>query len=84
MTTQTYESHAHRPTATMVGYLLVLIALIALGLRWFGIGGQVTFAIGLLGIVGAVVTLLYISRAYVTRLQDRVIKLECGCDAPQS
>jgi hypothetical protein len=76
MTAQTYENHAHRPTATIVGYVLVLIALIALGLRWFGIGGQVTFAIGLLGIVGAVVTLLYISRVYVTKLQDRIIKLE--------
>jgi hypothetical protein len=44
-------------------------------MRWFG-GGRWTFALGLAGLIGAVVVLLIISRAYTTALQDRIIKLE--------
>jgi len=82
MAGQSFENHVHRPVPTGIGYLLVLVALVAFGLRWFEIGGRLTFAIGLLGLVGAVLSLLYTSRAYVTGLQDRIIKLEmrvrCG------
>ena len=73
---QTYETHVHRPTATGVGYLFVLGSLIAFALRWFGIGGRVSMAAGVAGILGALVVLLAISRTYITRLQDRIIKLE--------
>ena len=33
-------------------------------------------AVGLAGLVGAVLVLTYISRLYITRLQDRIIRLE--------
>lgn len=73
---QTFENHTHWPVPTVLGYLLAIVALIALGLRWFEIGGRMTFAVGLLCIVGAVLALLYMSRVYTTKLQDRIIKLE--------
>jgi|SRR5688572_22069443 hypothetical protein len=73
---QTYETHVHRPTATGVGYLFVLGSLIAFALRWFGIGGRLSMAAGMVGILGALIVLLAISRTYITRLQDRIIKLE--------
>ena len=73
---QTYDTHVHRPVATGVGYLFVLGSLIAFTLRWFDIGGRLSMAAGLAGILGALVVLLAISRTYITRLQDRIIKLE--------
>lgn len=73
---QTLENHAHRPVPTAVGYLMTLVALIAFTLRWFEVGGRLTFAIGLLGLIGAILSLLYMSRVYITRLQDRIIRLE--------
>ena len=74
--TQSYVNHVHRPVLTIVGYLFLIAALVAFGLRWFEIGGRATFAVGLLGLVGSLATLLAISRIYITRLQDRIIKLE--------
>jgi hypothetical protein len=76
MAAQSYENHPHQPMATIVGYVFVIVALTGFALRWFLIGGRATFALGLLGLVGAILTLLYISRTYITRLQDRIIKLE--------
>lgn len=76
MKPQSYKSHTYQPVATGVGYLFVIVAAVAFALRWFGIGGRVSFAIGLLATLAAVVTLLVISRTYTTRLQDRIIKLE--------
>jgi hypothetical protein len=73
---QTYETHVHRPTATGVGYLFVLCSLIAFAMRWFGVGGRLSMAAGIGGILGALIVLLGISRTYITRLQDRIIKLE--------
>ena len=76
MPAQDYTSHAHRPTATLVGGLFLLGAAIAFGLRWFEIGGRLAFAAGLAGLLGSIGTLHVISRTYVTRLQDRIIRLE--------
>ena len=73
---QTYATHLHRPVATVIGCLFVIAALVAFGFRWYGIWPRETFALGLLGLAGAIVTLLWISRLYITRLQDRIIKLE--------
>ena len=73
---QSYANHVHRPTAVVVGYLLVLVALIAFVLRWREIGGRLAFGIGLMAVICTLVTLLLISRRYITRLQDRIIKLE--------
>jgi hypothetical protein len=76
MPTQSYENHRHNPRSTGVGFLFVVIAIAGFALRWFGIGGRSTFALGLGGLIGAIVVLLLISRSYTTALQDRIIKLE--------
>ncbi|HEY7058461.1 MAG TPA: DUF6526 family protein [Vicinamibacterales bacterium] len=76
MASQTYANHAHRPVLTGVGYLFVVIATVAFIARWFLVGGRVTMAIGLAGLIGAEVVLLMISRRYTTALQDRIIRLE--------
>jgi hypothetical protein len=76
MAAQDYRTHAHNPKLTTIGFLFILLALVAFGLRWFGIGGRFTFALGLLGLIAANTVLLLISRTYTTRLQDRIIKLE--------
>ena len=73
---QNFDNHAHRPVASAVGGLFVIVALVAFVLRWFEIGGRVSMAIGLAGVLGALMALLTISRTYITRLQDRIIKLE--------
>ena len=76
MATQRFENHAHQPVATIVGYLFVIAAMTGFALRWFFVGGRWSFALGLASLTAAVLTLLYISRVYITRLQDRIIKLE--------
>jgi Flp pilus assembly protein protease CpaA len=72
---QTFENHAHRPVATTVGYVFLIVALGALAMRWMG-AGRASFAAGLLALCASVATLLVMSRTYTTRLQDRIIKLE--------
>ena len=76
MPAQTFETHAHRPTATAVGYLCLTVAIIGFALRWFLIGGRYTMALGLAGLIGTNLALLQISRLYITRLQDRIIRTE--------
>jgi hypothetical protein len=76
MASQTYDTHVHRPTLTGVGYLCLVIAIVGFTLRWLYVGGRVTMAIGLLGLIGCQLALLLISRSYITRLQDRIIRLE--------
>jgi hypothetical protein len=76
MATQTYATHRHQPRLTGAGFLLVLTSIAALTLRWFDIGGRAMFAAGLAALIGAIVVLLLISRLFITRLQDRIIKLE--------
>jgi UDP-N-acetylmuramyl pentapeptide phosphotransferase/UDP-N-acetylglucosamine-1-phosphate transferase len=76
MATQSFERHAHRPTMTIVGGWFLAAAIVAFALRWFLIGGRVTMAIGLGGLIAAVAVLLSISRVYTTGLQDRIIRLE--------
>jgi hypothetical protein len=73
---QSFDNHVHRPVQTAIGYLFLVIALVAFALRWFGIGGRASFATGLLALCASVMMLLLISRTYTTRLQDRIIKLE--------
>jgi hypothetical protein len=76
MKPQTYATHRHSPTLTNAGSAFLLLAIAAFALRWFDIGGRYTMALGLLGLIGSISTLLTISRVYITRLQDRIIKLE--------
>ena len=73
--TQSYANHAHRPVATIVGFFFVVVAVIGfLGAVKSGGGWNLALAIG--GLIASVLVLLNISRTYVTRLQDRIIKLE--------
>ena len=74
--TQNYATHRHNPRMTGIGFLFVLVAIVALSLRWFDIGGQPMFAAGLAALIAAVIVLLLISRQYTTTLQDRIIRLE--------
>lgn len=76
MATQTYETHRHNPRLTSIGFVIFLVAAAAFVLRWFAIGGRVSFAIGLGAILAELLVLLFISREYTTALQDRIIKLE--------
>ncbi len=76
MPTQTYENHRHNPRLTGIGFLFVLVAIVGFSLRWFGVEPPLTMATGLAGLIAADVVLLVISRAYTTKLQDRVIRLE--------
>ena len=76
MTTQSYANHRHNPQMSGIGFMFLLLSIVSLVLRWFQIGGRYTMALGLIGLIGAVLILLAISRVYTTKLQDRVIKLE--------
>ena len=63
MATQSYATHRYNPKPTGIGFLFVVLALVA-------------FAAGLLSLSASIVVLLSISRTYTTKLQDRIIKLE--------
>ncbi len=76
MAAQTYATHRHNPRLTGIGFLFVLVAIVALSLRWFDIGGRPMLAAGLAALIAAVIVLLLISRLYITALQDRIIRLE--------
>ena len=71
---QSYANHGHLPVATGVGYLFLIVAFVGLGLRWSSGDWPTTLAVA--GLAGASLALLSISRLYITRLQDRIIKLE--------
>jgi hypothetical protein len=71
---QSYHSHAHRPTLTVVAALLTLAGLVLLAL--FAYRQPSIVAYGLLSLAAGVFTLVLISRAYTVRLQDRIIRLE--------
>jgi hypothetical protein len=76
MPIQDYATHRHNPALSAVGFLFLLVAVVAFTLRWFEIGGRYTMALGLVGLIASIQTLLSISRVYITKLQDRIIKLE--------
>ena len=54
----------------------VLVSTAGFVLRWRAVGGAWTEAIGIAGLIAAVLVLIFISRLYTTRLQDRIIRLE--------
>jgi Family of unknown function (DUF6526) len=76
MPTQTYKTHRHNPKLTGIGFGLLVLGIVAFALRWFEIGGRGMFAAGLGALIAVDLVLLAISRAYTTKLQDRIIKLE--------
>jgi hypothetical protein len=61
---------------TGIGFAFLAVGIVGFVIRGLGIGGHFTMGIGLFGLVGAILTLLLISRTYTTALQDRIIKLE--------
>jgi UDP-N-acetylmuramyl pentapeptide phosphotransferase/UDP-N-acetylglucosamine-1-phosphate transferase len=73
MPEQSFKSHAHRPTETGVLWLLSMVALVLMVQQFRGAETRdwaivvLTLAMFLVG---------WISRAYIVRLQDRIIMLE--------
>ena len=75
MSEQSFQSHTHRPTLTVVAFAFAMIALA------MTIGQMIRTAAGprdwaMLLTLLAVVVLIAISRIYIVRLQDRIIMLE--------
>jgi hypothetical protein len=73
MAEQSFKNHAHRPTETGVLWLLAMVALVLMVQQFRGAETRdwaivvLTLAMFLVG---------WISRAYIVRLQDRIIMLE--------
>jgi hypothetical protein len=76
MEIQSYANHRHNPKLSFIGFLFLLLAIVAFAFRWFNIGGRYAMAVGLFGLIASIQVLLSISRIYITKLQDRIIKLE--------
>ena len=70
---QAYSNHRHLPTAALAAYVFAVGAAVSFGLAHFGWHTQMwTLAF----LIATVMSLAYMSRVYITRLQDRIIKLE--------
>ncbi len=73
-TPQSFANHAHSPTLSVVAFASVIVA--------FGLFVNLTIrqpgplAYGLLSLTISVMALVAISRIYIIRLQDRIIRLE--------
>jgi hypothetical protein len=76
MPTQSYANHAHRPRMTALAGLFWVIAVSGYVARWRGATSTISLLMGPAGLIGAVAVLIAISRAYITTLQDRIIRLE--------
>ena len=84
METQTYANHRHQPRLNGLGFLFTLVAIVAFAVRGYGIGGHLTMGLGLACVIGAILTLLVMTRLYINRLQDRIIKLEMRMRAAEA
>ena len=73
MAEQSFKSHAHRPTETGILWVLSLVALILMVQQFRG--GE-TRDLAILTLIFAMFLVGWISRAYIVRLQDRIIMLE--------
>lgn len=73
MAEQSFQNHTHRPTHTGIVWVLGLIALtlIVMAMR-----GADTRDWAMIAVILAIMELGYISRAYIVKLQDRIIMLE--------
>lgn len=74
MAEQSFQNHAHRPTQTLLAGVFALLALIFIILT-MGFGRDWRDWAILMTVL-AVFVLTSISRAYIVRLQDRIIMLE--------
>lgn len=72
--TQNYANHAHQPRQTAIAALFAFAALVLLAVRTFNDPSLLSLA--LLCLCGAVIMLVGMSRTYIVRLQDRIIRLE--------
>lgn len=70
---QNYANHRHLPRPTAVAFVLTVFALGCFIAAYFG---AATVRHGLVFLTLAVLVLVAISRMYVTKLQDRIIRLE--------
>jgi hypothetical protein len=71
---QSYANHANRPALTAAAAVAAIVALgffIVELVRW-----PSAMTVGLLSLTLAVMVLVVISRVYIVRLQDRIIRLE--------
>ena len=73
MAEQSFQNHYHRPTHTGIVGLLGLAALILMGMQ---AAGYSTRDWAVVATILAVIELGWISRAYIVKLQDRIIMLE--------
>ena len=73
--TQSYQSHAHQPVLMYLGTAFWILAVISVT-QWALGGRRLQLGLTLVGLLLAVAVLLWISRRYITALQDRIIKLE--------
>jgi hypothetical protein len=71
---QTYETHGHQPVPTYIAAVFTIVALVCLVGAWAF--DWPTFEAGVVSLSLAVVVLVGMSRLYITRLQDRIIRLE--------
>jgi hypothetical protein len=79
---QSFESHAHHPTHTVVAFALLVAAAISFASSWPH-GADRGLAIGTAALMGSIFSLIWISRVYTTRLQDRIIRVEMRMRALQ-
>jgi hypothetical protein len=73
---QSYENHAHRPTLSAIASISGFVALLYFVYRAIMAPSAEALALVLLGV--AVLALSLLSRVYITRLQDRIIRTEMG------
>ena len=71
---QNYETHGHHPVATYIAGVFTLVALVCFVGAW--VFAWPTLLAGTVSLTFAVVVLVSMSRLYITRLQDRIIRLE--------
>ena len=74
MAEQSYESHAHRPTLTVIAAVFTFAAIVVFAT--VAIRQPSLLSLGLLSLSFGVSTLVWISRVYTVRLQDRIIRIE--------
>jgi predicted phage-related endonuclease len=71
---QSFASHVHHPVPTYVASVFVLVALVT-GIGAWLLGWQ-TLEVAVVALACGATVLVTISRAYTTKLQDRIIMLE--------
>jgi hypothetical protein len=71
--TQNFDNHHHRPTPTFVAAAGVVGAIACVIMSWMGLNTMGS-AVSCLIIVGLVYVVT--SRTYITKLQDRIIRME--------